>query len=121
MTRRDSDPYDPVRDAFAGLSTAEKASFILEATFNTIGTAVIETGRRAATVLDDLDIDSWFRPPHNPAASADEPVSAPPPPSPRSTSSPKPTARKKAAPKKTAGTPKTPKRRPPADDAGDAL
>ncbi len=70
------DPFESVREAFAGLGTSEKAAFVLEATFETLGQALSETGRRAATVLDDLDIDSWF------VVDEDEEFDAPPPPPP---------------------------------------
>ena len=109
------DPFDDVRDAFADLRTSEKAAFVLEATFETISQALAETGRRAAAVLDDLDIDAWFH------GSEARDVGAPPPPpvADPPASKPEPKAAKpkpKSAPKKTAG--KTPRRRPPTD--GDA-
>ena len=112
------DPFDSVRDAFSGLGTSEKAAFVLEATFATIGQALAETGRRAAAVVDDLDIDSWFRSPRADAGAPAAPASADPPPPMAATPAdlkttatrPKPPAEK---PDKTAG---TPKRRPPADD-----
>lgn len=119
------DPFDSVRDAFAGLGTSEKAAFVLEATFETLSQALAETGRRAAMVLDDLDIDSWFQssgswdvgaPP--PPPEADPPASKPE----TKAAAPKRTAKKKPAskstPKKTAG--KTPRRRPKADDDDEA-
>jgi hypothetical protein len=112
------DPFDSVRDAFAGLGTSEKAAFVLEATFETLSQALAETGRRAASVLDDLDIDSWFEtraawdmgappppPAADPPASKPETKAAPPKRTPRAS---------KPAPKKTAG--KTPRRKPPTDD-----
>lgn len=104
------DPFDDVREAFSGLGTSEKAAFVLEATFETIGQALAETGRRAATVLDDLDIDSWFTaedfdaPPPPPAAPP--PPSGPPPP-------------KKTAGKPKASRPKAPKPPEPGDDPDD--
>lgn len=115
------DPFDDVRDAFKSLGTSEKAAFVLEATFETIGQALAETGRRAATVLDDLELDDWFRapepedvgaPPPPPPAPPPHPA-APPPPRTRTT---KKTTAKKASPKKTAGKPKP----PPADDTDGA-
>ena len=99
------DPFDSVREAFAGLGTSEKAAFVLEATFETIGQALAETGRHAARVMDDLDIDAWFRAPGTQDVGAPPPP--PPAPEPPIPPSPKPKARK------TGG---TPKRRPPADD-----
>ena len=107
------DPFDDVRDAFHTLGTSEKAAFVLEATFETLGQALAETGRRAATVLDDLDIDNWFRtrPPEDvgappPPPPAPPPPAAPPPPRARTT---------KKTPPKTAGKPKPP---PATDDEG---
>ncbi len=107
------DPFDDVRDAFADLGTSEKAAFVLEATFETIGQALSETGRRAAAVLDDLDIDSWFR------TWEPQDVGAPPPPPPAPPPATKPPTKatgKPPTPKKTAGKTKPPTRRPPADD-----
>ena len=63
-------------------------------------------GRRAATVLDDLDIDDWFREPEA------EDVGAPPPPPP-APNPPSGPGENPSPPKKTAGKPKPP---PPADD-----
>ena len=111
-TRTPHDPFDTVRDAFSDLGTSEKAAFVLEATFETLGQAISETGRRAASIIDDLDIDSWFRAPDA------ENVGAPPPPPPapappvRTPSAEAPPAAK-PGPKKTAG---KPTRRPPTDD-----
>ena len=56
-------PFDDVRTAFERLATSEKAAFVFEATFETIGQALGETGRRVSAAIDDLDIDAWFRPP----------------------------------------------------------
>ena len=70
-------PFDDVRKAFSDLRTSEKAAFVFEATFDTLGQAIAETGRRVATVIDDLDIDDWFRPPTRPD------FGAPPPPPPK--------------------------------------
>ena len=55
--------FDDVRRAFERLGTSEKAAFVFEATFATLGQALAETGRRAGAAIDDLDIDAWFRPP----------------------------------------------------------
>ena len=55
--------FESVRDAFDQLGTSEKAAFVFEATFNTLGQALGETGRRVSSAIDDLDIDAWFRPP----------------------------------------------------------
>ncbi len=72
-------PFDDVREAFSDLRTSEKAAFVFEATFNTLGQAITETGRRVSTAIDDLDIDDWFRPPPRPEAD----FGAPPPPPPK--------------------------------------
>lgn len=69
-------PFDDVREAFADLDTSEKAAFVFEATFATLGQALHETGRRVADAIDELDVDSWFRPP------TPQDVGAPPPPPP---------------------------------------
>ena len=125
MPRSTKDPFDSVRDAFADLGTSEKAAFVLEATFSTIGQALAETGRRAASIVDDLDIDSWFTAPPRSYGTPEAPT-AEPPPMPATPVDIETTAtRKKPAPKKppskTAGKPKTsgkpPRRRPPSDDA----
>ena len=115
------DPFDSVRDAFSGLGTSEKAAFVLEATFATLGQALAETGRRAAAVVDDLDVDSWFRtpPPRSTTRTAPTPTASPePPPMPATPADLKKTASRPDedlgdSPPKTAG---KPKRRPPADD-----
>ena len=112
--RSTPDPFDSVRDAFSGLGTSEKAAFVLEATFETIGQALAETGRRAASVVDDLDIDSWFKAPTpDVGAPPAPPAAAPPPAGPAKPTAKKSSARKKPDPSKTAG---KPSRRPPSDD-----
>ncbi len=72
-------PFDDVREAFSDLRTSEKAAFVFEATFETLGQAISETGRRVATAIDDLDIDEWFRPPPRQDFSEPPPPPAPPP------------------------------------------
>ncbi len=116
--RSTPDPFDSVRDAFSDLGTSEKAAFVLEATFATIGQALAETGRRAAAVVDDLDIDSWFAAPAaTPRAAAtghdDEvpPMAATPADLKKTSSRKKPSA--ETPPSKTAGTPPP---TPPSDD-----
>ena len=88
-------PFDDVRDAFSDLRTSEKAAFVFEATFDTLGQAIAETGRHVATVIDDLDIDEWFRPPPRPDFGEPPP---PPPPPPKSTRPPKPKTSPTATP-----------------------
>ena len=116
------DPFENVREAFNTLGTSEKAAFVLEATFETLGQALSETGRRAATVLDDLDIDSWFqhRAPEDVGAPPPPPP-APPPPAPPSPAAapPPPVSKAPSPPKKTAGKPKPPSATD-SDDSDDA-
>lgn len=57
-----SSPFDRVRDAFAELPTSDKTAFIVEATFETIGEALGETGRHLSDFIESMDIESWFRP-----------------------------------------------------------
>lgn len=82
--KQSSGPFDDVRSAFDGLDTSEKAAFVLEATFNTLGQALNETGRRVAKTIDDMNIDDWFRPmAADPKADPASPgFAAPPPPPP---------------------------------------
>lgn len=99
-------PRAAARAAFDKLDTTEKTSFILEATFNTIGQALEETGRRVADVVESFDLDDLFT-----ADSVEDPVDARPPkaaprkkPSPRAKTTPPPkTAPPKTPPSKTAG------------------
>ena len=113
------DPYDRVRDAFDSLGTSEKAAFVLEATFSTIGQALAETGRRAAQTIDALNIDAWFTaPPETHGAPHATPE---PPPMAATPADIKKTAARPDAPDEAPGDtpPKTagkPPRRPPADD-----
>ena len=100
-----NDPFDDVRDAFSDLGTSEKAAFVFEATFDTIGQALAETGRRVAHAIDDLDIDSWFRAPHPP-----EDMAPPPPPPPPARKAP---AKKTAGKTKPASSAKRPPKKPP--------
>ncbi len=60
-------PIDDLRRAFERLTTPDKAAFVLEATFETIGQALAETGRRVSTAVQDLDLDAIFRDPMRPA------------------------------------------------------
>ncbi len=60
-------PIDDLRRAFERLTTSDKAAFVLEATFDTIGQALAETGRRVSTAVQDLDLDAIFRDPMRPA------------------------------------------------------
>ena len=98
---------------------------MLEATFSTLGQALAETGRRAASAIDALDIDGWFTsPPRSYASGAGETAEEDePPPMAATPADLKKTASREDAPEapdadeppsKTAG--KGPQRRPPADD-----
>lgn len=109
--RKPSSPFDDVREAFSDLETSEKAAFVFEATFATLGQALNETGRRVAEAIDDLDVDSWFRTSHP------EDVGAPPPPpKPRASPAKTSTAKKSTAKPKTPRA-KTTRKKPPSDDA----
>lgn len=66
-------PFDDVRAAFDRLATPDKVAFVLEATFETIGQALGETGRRVSDVVSSFDVDSLFRD----APSAERPSAAP--------------------------------------------
>ena len=114
------DPFDRVRDEFASLGTSEKAAFVLEATFSTIGQALAETGRRAAETIESLNIDAWFTAP--PASHGAPPPPEPPPMAATPADIEKTAARPDAPsaetppPKKTPGASDAPRRRPPSDD-----
>lgn len=56
-----TDPKAKARDAFADLPTPEKTAFVIEATFQTIGEALRETGQRLADVINEFDPESFFR------------------------------------------------------------
>ena len=51
---------DAARAAFDKLDTNEKSAFIFEATFNTIGQALEETGRRVADIFESFNVDDLF-------------------------------------------------------------
>lgn len=69
-------PLDDARAAFDPLSTPDKTAFVLQATFETIGQALAETGRTLSDAIHAMDVDAWFRPPG--AAPTDPPPPAPP-------------------------------------------
>ena len=54
---------DPLRDAFNRLATPEKVAFVVEATFDTIGQALGETGRRFSDAIKEFDLDALFTAP----------------------------------------------------------
>jgi hypothetical protein len=56
--------YSKTRAEFEKLETQDKTTFVVEATFTTIGQAIEETGRQFADVLEraanfDFDFGSW--------------------------------------------------------------
>ena len=79
-------PFDDVRAAFERLATPDKAAFVLEATFETIGQAITETGRRVSDAVSSLDLDALFRmdgTSGGPASGGPMPGATPPGPAPR--------------------------------------
>lgn len=97
---------DAARAAFDKLNTSEKSAFIFEATFNTIGQALEETGRRMADIFESVNVDDMFSGDRESPAEPEPKKAAPrKKPSARKTSS----SRSKSSPSKTAGkaTPKT--------------
>ncbi len=76
-------PLDDARAAFDPLTTSDKTAFVLQATFETIGQALAETGRTLSDTINAMDVDAWFRPPG--AAPTDPPPAPPttPPPVPK--------------------------------------
>lgn len=86
-------PLDDARAAFDPLSTPDKTAFVLEATFETLGQALSETGRSISTAIHALDLDLWFRAPGEPTP----PPAAPPPPPAAPTTPPAVPPRPKAA------------------------
>ncbi|MEM6287399.1 MAG: hypothetical protein AAF845_09590 [Bacteroidota bacterium] len=110
--RKPSSPFDDVRKAFSDLDTSEKAAFVFEATFATLGQALDETGQRVAEAIDDLDIESWFRP--STSKDADPEPKAKPRASRSKTSGAKP---KTPASKPKTSRSKTTRKKPPSDDA----
>lgn len=101
----DRPPFDDVRAAFERLGTSDKAAFVLEATFETLGQAIGETGRRFGDAVSSLDLDALFR---MDGATAEAPEPAAP-----TSSAPKP--------RKTAGKKKPNPGVPPTDDAPPAV
>lgn len=67
-------PFDEVRAAFERLATPDKAAFVFEATFATLGQALSETGRRFSSAVSDLDLDSVFRMDGDPTAPDADPA-----------------------------------------------
>ena len=95
-----SSPRDAARAAFDKLDTNEKSAFVFEATFNTIGQAIEETGRRVADIFASFDVDDLFTQEETAAPAEPEAKTAP-----RKKATPRKTS-SKATPPKTAGKPK---------------
>lgn len=81
-----STPLDTAREAFEPLSTPDKTAFVFQATFDTIGQAISETGKAFADLIhqmgDSLGSEARTRPPSPPASASPEPP-VPVPPRPR--------------------------------------
>ena len=106
-----TDPNRPIADAraaFGRLATSDKAAFVFEATFDTIGQAIAETGRTLSDAVSSMDFDALFRmdgrdfasppaPPPAPTGPAGPAASAAPPAARRATAK-KPAPRKKTPP-----------------------
>ena len=79
-----TDPrYSHVRDAFSKLDTQDKAAFVLEATFDTLGQALHDVGKSVGDAVDRMGREDFFddffrRPMHAPEApgAAEPPTSA---------------------------------------------
>lgn len=46
-----------VRDAFTSLSTPDKALFLIEGSFSTLGEAIRDAAEQVSDVLESLDVD----------------------------------------------------------------
>ena len=78
-----ADPrYAQVREAFARLQTQDKAAFVLEATFDTVGQALHDVGQSVGDAIEALGredfFDDLFRR-RGPGGGADGPGAAEPP------------------------------------------
>ena len=116
-----TDPNRPIADAraaFERLATSDKAAFVFEATFETIGQAIAEAGRSVSDAMSSMDLDALFRMDGQDFASPPPPPPAPKAPVGRKPSAKAPAARKATA-KKAAPRKKTPPPNPgvpPTDD-----
>jgi predicted butyrate kinase (DUF1464 family) len=52
--------YEQVREAFAKLDTQDKAAFVLEATFDTIGQALHDVGQSVGDAIERLGKEDFF-------------------------------------------------------------
>jgi hypothetical protein len=60
-TETRTDPrYAHAREAFARLDTQDKAAFVLEATFDTVGQALRDVGQTVGDALDGLGREDFF-------------------------------------------------------------
>jgi len=99
---------DAARAAFEKLDTNEKSAFIFEATFNTIGQALEETGRRVADIFESINVDDLFTQDAEEEEAPAEPKAKKAAPPKKAAPRKKPASRAKKAtpPSKTAGKPK---------------
>ncbi|HLT47520.1 MAG TPA: hypothetical protein VK002_09860 [Rubricoccaceae bacterium] len=60
-TEAKTDPrYEHVREAFARLDTQDKAAFVLEATFETVGQALRDVGQSVGDVIEKVGREDFF-------------------------------------------------------------
>ena len=91
-TETRTDPrYADAREAFARLDTQDKAAFVLEATFDTVGQALRDVGQGVGDVLEKVGkedfFDDLFRRARSPEAASAPGPAAPPPSGTRTTGS----------------------------------
>jgi hypothetical protein len=61
QTETQADPrYERVREAFAKLDTQDKAAFVLEATFDTVGQALHDAGQAVGDAVERLGKEDFF-------------------------------------------------------------
>ena len=60
-TETKTDPrYEHVREAFSRLETQDKAAFVLEATFDTVGQALRDVGQQVGDALEKVGKEDFF-------------------------------------------------------------
>lgn len=52
--------FNDVRDAFKPLSTPDKATFVIEATFNTLGEAIRDAATQFGEAMESFDVEEVF-------------------------------------------------------------
>lgn len=52
--------YNKARDAFTKLNTQDKATFVMEATFNTFGEAFKDAGKTFSDVIEKVTSEDFF-------------------------------------------------------------